>query len=49
MNKIIVRKVYPDSPVLVEYETTPYCKTFANIIQAMIDWGKEHRKMIREE
>jgi DNA-binding HxlR family transcriptional regulator len=46
LNKIIVRKVYDASPVAVEYETTPYCKTFGNIILAMIDWGKKHKKMI---
>ncbi len=28
MNKLIVRKVTPDTPVLVEYESTEYCKTF---------------------
>ncbi|MBO9612638.1 MAG: helix-turn-helix transcriptional regulator [Dyadobacter sp.] len=49
MNKLIKRTVYPDSPVLVEYESTPYCKTFANIILAMIEWGKEHKKYIQEE
>lgn len=49
MNKLIKRTVYPDSPVLVEYESTPYCKTFGNIILAMIAWGKEHKKYIQEE
>ncbi|SEJ62016.1 transcriptional regulator, HxlR family [Dyadobacter sp. SG02] len=48
MNKLIKRTVYPDSPVLVEYESTPYCKTFGNIILAMIEWGKEHKKYIQE-
>lgn len=49
MNKLIKRTVSPDSPVLVEYESTPYCKTFGNIILAMIEWGKEHKKYIQEE
>lgn len=49
MNKLITRTVYPDSPVVVEYESTPYCKTFGNIILAMIDWGKEHKKYITAE
>ena len=49
MNKLIKRTVYPDSPVLVEYESTPYCKTFGNIILAMIEWGKEHKKYIQED
>jgi DNA-binding HxlR family transcriptional regulator len=48
MNKLITRTVYPDTPVLIEYESTDYCKTFGPIIQAMIDWGIAHRKKIRE-
>jgi DNA-binding HxlR family transcriptional regulator len=46
-NKFIVRKVYDDVPVLIEYETTAYCKSFGSIIFEMIRWGKEHRKMVR--
>jgi DNA-binding HxlR family transcriptional regulator len=46
MNKLITRKVTPHTPVLVEYESTEYCKTFGNIILEMIEWGKKHRKMI---
>jgi len=46
LNKLITRTVYSDSPVLVEYESTGYCKTFAPIILEMIRWGKEHKKMI---
>ena len=46
LNKLITRTVYADSPVLVEYESTGYCKTFSPIILEMIKWGKEHRKII---
>ena len=49
LNKLITRTVYPDTPVLVEYESTDYCKTFASIILAMIDWGIAHQKKIRED
>lgn len=48
LNKLVVRTVYDTSPVLVEYTTTPYCKTFGYIILEMIRWGKAHRKMIVE-
>jgi DNA-binding HxlR family transcriptional regulator len=47
LNKLISRTVYDDSPVLVEYDSTGYCKTFGPIILEMIRWGKEHRKIIR--
>jgi DNA-binding HxlR family transcriptional regulator len=46
MNKLITRTVYDETPVLVEYESTDYCKTFGPVILAMIAWGKEHRKKI---
>ncbi|MCD9015576.1 winged helix-turn-helix transcriptional regulator [Parachryseolinea silvisoli] len=46
-NKLVVRKVYDESPVLIEYGTTPYCKSFGAIIHEMIRWGKEHRKIIK--
>lgn len=49
MNKLITRKVTPDTPVLIEYESTEYCKTFGNIILEMIKWGKEHRKVITDK
>jgi DNA-binding HxlR family transcriptional regulator len=47
-NKLITRTVTPDTPVLVEYESTQYCKTFAPVITAMINWGIAHRDKIRE-
>ncbi|WP_114791253.1 helix-turn-helix domain-containing protein [Niabella yanshanensis] len=46
LNKLVKRTVYPDTPVLVEYEPTEYCRTFGAIIQSMIDWGRKHRKTI---
>src|ERR1044072_5382267 len=46
MNKLVKRNVYDESPVLVEYEPTEYCRSFGNIIMAMITWGREHRKAV---
>ncbi|WP_118953076.1 winged helix-turn-helix transcriptional regulator [Taibaiella helva] len=46
LNKLVVRQVYAETPVLVEYEPTAYCRTFGNIIQEMIRWGRKHRKKI---
>jgi Predicted transcriptional regulators len=48
MNKLVKRTVYDDTPVLIEYEPTEYCRTFGTIILSMIDWGREHRKKIIE-
>lgn len=45
-NKVITRTVYPGSPVVIEYESTPYCQTFGSIILEMIDWGRKHKQEI---
>lgn len=49
LNKLLKRTVYPDTPVLIEYEPTEYCRTFGNIISEMINWGREHRRVILED
>lgn len=49
LNKLLKRTVYPDTPVLIEYEPTEYCRTFGNIISEMINWGREHRRVIVED
>ena len=45
-NKLISRKVYDDSPVLIEYSLTEYSKTLWPLLREMINWGKNHRKVI---
>ncbi len=49
VNKLVKRTVYPDTPVLIEYEPTEYCRSFGKIIQSMIDWGREHREVVTSE
>lgn len=49
MNKLVNRNVYPDTPVLIEYEPTEHCRSFGKIIQEMIDWGKSHREIVINE
>ncbi|MBO9616460.1 MAG: helix-turn-helix transcriptional regulator [Dyadobacter sp.] len=46
MNRIIVRKPDPEGYVGMEYEVTEYCRSFDLVIDSMIQWGKEHRKVI---
>jgi DNA-binding HxlR family transcriptional regulator len=46
MNKLVKRTVYDESPVLVEYEPTEYCRSFGKIIIEMINWGREHRRVV---
>lgn len=46
MSKLVQRNVYPDTPVLIEYEPTEHCRSFGKIIQEMINWGKSHREIV---
>jgi DNA-binding HxlR family transcriptional regulator len=48
LNKLISRTVHPGPPVLVEYESTDYCRTFGPLILTMIKWGIEHREKIKK-
>ena len=43
MNSIVERKVYNQTPVLIEYRLTKSGKDIANVIDSMIDWGMVHR------
>lgn len=49
LNKLVTRNVYPDTPVRIEYVATDYCRTFGQIIQAMINWGQRHDEFIKHQ
>jgi DNA-binding HxlR family transcriptional regulator len=46
MNQLITRTVYDTIPVTVEYSLTEYGKTLDEVIAALRDWGKRHRKKL---
>jgi DNA-binding HxlR family transcriptional regulator len=46
INGIIERKVYSQTPVLIEYRLTKSGKDIANVIDSMIDWGMIHRTQV---
>lgn len=46
MNEFVIRKVYPTTPVAIEYELTEYSATLNPVIQALRDWGLQHRQRI---
>jgi len=46
MVKLVTRTVYDQTPVLIEYSPTEYCRSFGTIILAMINWGREHRDIV---
>lgn len=45
MNGVIHRIVLPTTPVTVEYELTESGRTLGDILDKMIEWGIQHRKV----
>lgn len=44
LNGMITRTVYNTVPVTVEYEFTESGREFKHVLDAMVEWGLEHRK-----
>lgn len=50
INGLVTRTVLNTTPIMVEYELTPYSNTLSDVIIAMHEWGKIHRrKMIGQQ
>ena len=47
INGFVKRNVYPNTPVIVEYELTEYSQTLDHVLQALGDWGAMHREKIK--
>lgn len=45
-NHFIKRTVYDKSPVLIEYTLQPYAKSLETVIEALKDFGINHRKKV---
>jgi DNA-binding HxlR family transcriptional regulator len=46
VNQLISRTVYNTTPVTVEYSLTDYGKSLDDVIAALRNWGKKHRKKL---
>lgn len=46
MNQLVKRIVHDSIPVVVEYSMTSYGKSLQKVIQALRDWGMQHRERI---
>ena len=44
-NKLIIRTVY-HTPLAVEYKMSKYAHSLVPVVEAMILWGKNHKKKI---
>jgi len=49
MNGLIIRNVQTGTPVIVEYQLTPYSETLNEVMHALSTWGEIHREKIRLE
>ncbi|MBD2703727.1 helix-turn-helix transcriptional regulator [Spirosoma sp. BT702] len=50
MNQFVIRNVYTTTPVTVEYELTEYSSSLDDIIEALRNWGIQHRaRILRNE
>ena len=47
LNGFVVRNVYDEKPVVVEYELTDYSDTLEDILRSLGEWGTRHRERIR--
>ncbi|PJJ84883.1 winged helix-turn-helix transcriptional regulator [Mucilaginibacter auburnensis] len=47
LNGFIKRTVHTGTPVIVEYELTPYADTLNDVLTALFAWGAAHREHIK--
>ena len=48
LNGFVKRNVHTGTPVVVEYQLTPYADTLNDVLRALFAWGSAHRERIRE-
>lgn len=46
VNGIVTRTVYDTIPVTVEYQLTKSGESFKDVLDVMIEWGLQHRKIV---
>jgi DNA-binding HxlR family transcriptional regulator len=49
MNDFLKRNVYVQTPVIVEYELTEYSQTVMPVVQALSEWGTQHRAYVQNK
>jgi len=48
LNGFINRKVFTGTPVVVEYELSPYAETLNEVLHSLSEWGARHREKVRK-
>jgi DNA-binding HxlR family transcriptional regulator len=49
LNGFVVREVFNEFPVLIEYKLTEYSNSLEPVITALRNWGMQHKERIRAE
>lgn len=49
LNGFIKRRVFTETPVVVEYELTDYALSVQPVLNALAKWGSMHRRKIRQQ
>jgi len=49
MNGFLIRQVYADVPVVIEYQLTSYSETLQPVLEALSSWGMLHKEKIKKE
>jgi DNA-binding HxlR family transcriptional regulator len=48
LNGFVKRRVYAETPIMIEYELTDYALTVRPVLKALAEWGGMHRRKIRQ-
>lgn len=46
INRLVHRRVIDTKPVTVEYEPTEYCASLRPVLDALNNWGSQHRALL---
>ena len=48
LNGFVSRNVFTGTPVIVEYELSPYAETLDGVLQSLSEWGSMHRENVKK-
>jgi DNA-binding HxlR family transcriptional regulator len=48
LNGFVKRRVYTQTPIVIEYELTEYALTVRPVLNVLSEWGSMHRRKIRQ-
>jgi DNA-binding HxlR family transcriptional regulator len=49
LNGFVKRTVHEGPPVVVEYQLTPYSQSLKGVLNALFDWGFQHREELKNQ